>query len=259
MGYDSLLQKETDEHVKIAPESKMVGVIDKETNNHDSTENFQRVRNVDDDSFRDNLHDKDHGDWLIVSRRKRQSKPKTDRKSFGHDPRGYDNPFTTRGAFSHNQGKSGSYGHARDKQEVHQKRPHNEDPSSGHEGTNLIVKEGKKLSSDVDDTGLVEEASRSKFTAKNKAKGSNNIHRPGSIGFGMYSMMPVRMVSPNHLQFIEDYNAEPPDNNPIETNIDDCIVLSIHNEENMDLVPESQGTMMKEDEGQDTLMLLGSS
>ncbi|CAL0331128.1 unnamed protein product [Lupinus luteus] len=213
---EGMLQKETDEPVKIAPESEMarpenpnrnIGVSDKEINNHDSPENSQRARNVDDERFRDNLHDKDHRDWLI---------------------------------------------------DVHQKRPCNEEPSSGHEDTNLIVKEGEKILCDVNDSGLVGEVSRRKLTTKNKANGSNNIHHPRYIGIGMYFMMPVRMVSPNHLQFIEDSDAEPPDNNPLETIKGDCIVLSIHNEENMELVPETQGTMMKEDEGQETLMVLGS-
>ncbi|CAL0306241.1 unnamed protein product [Lupinus luteus] len=201
--------------------NRNIGVTNKETNNHDSPENSQKARNVDEESLCDNLHDKDHRNW------------------------GYDNPFSTRGAFVHNHGKSKFVGHARDKHGVHQKRPCNEE-TSGHEATNLIVKEGDKLFCDLNvyDTGLVGEAGHSKLTTKNNANGSNNIHCPGYIRAGMNSMILVRMGS----------DAELPDNNHLETSKGDCIVLSIHNEENIELVHETLGTMMKEDEGQYTLM-----
>ncbi|CAL0329791.1 unnamed protein product [Lupinus luteus] len=183
-GYDSMLQKEADEPVKIAPESEMVrpknpnrniGVTDKETNNHDSHENSQRARNVDDESFRNNLHDKDHGYWLIVSYRKCQSEPKNERKSFGREgvmitPSALEEPLPT---IMESPSLMGMLGISR----VFTRKGH----------------ESEKVSCDVNDTRLVGEAGRSKLTAKNKVKGSNNIHRPGYIGAGMYSMMPVRM------------------------------------------------------------------
>ncbi|XP_019460046.1 PREDICTED: uncharacterized protein LOC109359804 [Lupinus angustifolius] len=179
--------------------------------------------------------------------RKRYNKPKIASKSVCCDPRGYDNPLNTRGSFAHKQCKSNSHEHARDKQSAHQKRPRNEDLAS-------LVNTGEKLVCDVNDVELVGEAVRSKNPPKNKAKGSKNKHRPRYIGAGMYTMMLVRMVSPNHLQFIEDSDSEPPEDNARRPSRGDCSVLLIINEENMEVVPETQGTMMKEDEGHDIVM-----